>query len=430
MIPAEATTEAPAAAAPGHRSTFFRQSGWLMIAGIGGGILMWLVHFLAQKIPNAEYGMFGVYLSIAMCIPIMPMQMGLAHQTAQALATGRRRELSGLIRWVGLGTLVLWIVAAVAFYFLTPRLQVLWKLPNPVGLWVTFIVVLFSLWAPMLAGVLQGKQDFLWMGWCQILNGVGRLCVAALVVFLLAGGAAGMMVGALFGYLVATGISVWQTRELWTVKPLPFEWRDLLREMGPAMLGFAAFQFLFTADTMFVKSYFSGEETAFYFSAGTLSRALMWLVGPLAAVMFPRIVQSAARSEKTDLMNVVLLGTAVLSVSGAIGLSVLGPWVVRFVYGSSFVSVASSVLPWYAGAMVPLALGNVLLNNLLARSNFKVVLPVCLLAIGYGIALTQFHDSLVTVLKVLGAFNLGLLAICGWYTWRAKHPARQTRSAR
>src|SRR5206468_3795577 len=218
----------------------------------------------------------------------------------------------------------------------------------------------------------------------------------------------------------ATGITAWHTRRVWLGPSLPFDWRSLLREVIPPMLGFAAFQFLFTADTMFVKSYFTPDEVGFYGSAGTLSRALMWLVGPLAAVMFPRIVHSAVKAEKSDLMGIVMLGTAILAILGAISLSVLGPFIVKMVYDQSWVKVASSVLPWYAGAMVPLALANVLLNNLLARSDFRVVPSLCILALGYGLALTRFHDSLVTVLKTLGAANLVLLLLCAWFTWGAK----------
>src|SRR5438445_3162115 len=160
---------------------------------------------------------------------------------------------------------------------------------------------------------------------------------------------------------------------------------------------------------MFVKGYFTSEQACFYVSAGTLSRALMWLVGPLAAVMFPRIVHSAARAEKTDLMGTVLLGTGILAAVGAVGVSVLGPWIVRFVSGPKFVQVAASLLPWYAGAMVPLALANVLLNNLLARSFFRVVPALCVLAAAYGFALTRFHDIPVAVLQSLAVFNLELL---------------------
>ena len=75
------------------------------------------------------------------------------------------------------------------------------------------------------------------------------------------------------------------------------------------------------------------------------------------------------------------------------------------------------LLPWYAWAVVPLSVANVLLNNLLARSLFKVVPALCVLAVGYAFALTRFHDTPVMVIKTLGVGNLLLLAVCAWYTW-------------
>jgi len=123
-------------------------------------------------------------------------------------------------------------------------------------------------------------------------------------------------------------------------------------------------------------------------------------------------------------MNLVLVGTAVLAILGAASLSLLGPWIVRIVYPANYVTVATSVLPWYAGAMVPLTIANVLLNNLLARSAFKVVAPICVLAAAYGFALTQFHASLVMVLQTMGVFNLALALICAWFTWTRANKAK------
>jgi O-antigen/teichoic acid export membrane protein len=379
--------------------------------------MMYAVHLLAKAMPAEEYGLFGVLLALVMCIPTMPLQMVLAQQTARALATGRERELSGMIRLVWIGTSVLWAVACVGVWLFQERILRRWGITNPAALWVTIVSLLFALWTPMFAGVLQGKQNFMWLGWSMIAGGVGRLAAAALAVIALSWYAVGMMTGVLLGVLAGVAISIWHSRLLWLVRPAAFDWRALLAQVVPLMLGFGAFQFVFTADTMFVKAYFPGDQTGFYFSAGTLSRALMWFVGPMASVMFPKIVHSAAKSEKTDLMGLVLTGTAILAVLGAVATSVLGPWIVRIVYGESYVQVATSVLPWYVGAMVPLAVANVLLNNLLARSAYKLVLPLCVLAIAYGFALTQFHDTLVTVLKTLGVCNLFLLGICAWFTW-------------
>jgi O-antigen/teichoic acid export membrane protein len=405
--------------APHHRAKFFRQSGWLMIANVAGGALMWAVHFLAKAIPKPEYAVFGAMLAMVMCVPAIPLQMVFTHLTAQALATHRERELAGMIRMVWAGLTGLWLVAFIVVFLFQDALLVRWQVANPAALWVTLGVILLSLWVPLFWGVLQGQQNFLWFGFSMIASGVGRFGGAALLVLGFGCYAAGMMTGALLGLVAALGVGVWQTRRLWSGHALPFDWRKLLSQVIPLMLGFGAFQFLLTADTMFVKSYFPGDDTAPYVGAGTMSRALMWLVGPLATVMFPKLVHSAAKGEKSNLMGMVLLGTAVLAAGGVGGLMVLGPWVTRLVYNQSYVEIATTVLPWYAGAMVPLTLANVLLSNLLAHSQFRVVPALVVLAAAYAYALTRFHGSFVMVLQVFGISNLLLLALCAWFTWRS-----------
>ena len=413
---APATDPIPTGAAAPH-AAFFRQSGWLMIANVGSGMMMWAVHLLNKKIPPAEYGVFGVLLAVAMFVPNLPLQMVFAQQTAQALATNRKGELAGTIRLAWLGTFGLILLLALGTFIWQRNILAGWQITNPADLWITVLVVLFSLWLPMFWGVLQGQQNFLWFGWTYIFNGVGRLGIASFLVLVLGAYAGGMMLGVLLGLVAAVGLAVWQTRGLWMLQAQPFDWRSLLKQIGPLMLGFAAVQFLFTADTMFVKVYFSGDDAAFYVSAGTLSRALMWLVVPLATVMFPKIVHSVARSEKSNLLGLVLCGTAVLAAGGAAGLTILGPWVIKLVYSKDYVSVASAVLPWYAWAMVPLSLAFALVNNLLARSQFRIVPALLLLAVAYGIALTRCHDTLIMVLQTLGVFNLLLLGVCAWFTF-------------
>jgi O-antigen/teichoic acid export membrane protein len=419
------TAPAPATAAS-HHAAFFRQSGWLMMANVGSGAMMYAVHFLAKSksVSAAEYGAFGVMLSVAMCVPNLPLQMVFAQQTAKALATHREHELAGMIRLAWLGTLGLCLLLAAGVLVWQADILTGWKLASPAGLWITVLVVVLSLWLPLFCGVLQGQQDFFSLGWSNIFNGVGRLSVAAALVLLLGWGATGMMVGVCVGLAVGTGIGIWQTRPLWRVPAQPFDWRGLLAQIVPLMLGFGAVQFLFTADMLFVKAYFSSDETGYYLSAGTMSRALMWLVIPLATVMFPKIVHSVARSEKSNLLGVVLLGTALLSAGGALALTGLGPWIIKLVYKDSYVQVAAAVLPWYAWAMVPLSLAFALVNNLLARAQFRIVPALVLLAVAYGFALTRFHDSLIMVLKTLGAFNLLLFGVCAWFSWGMKDKAK------
>jgi O-antigen/teichoic acid export membrane protein len=405
-------------------AAFFRQSGWLMIAAVGGGAMTWLVHFLSKSIPESQYATFGTLLMVVACLPTMPLQMIFAQQTAQALATGRERQLAGMIRMAWLWTFVLWALAAAAVFFFQKQIVDGWHLPDATGLLVTLPLILVSLWVPMFGGVLQGRQDFFWLGWATIGGGVGRFVVAAFLVLALGFGAAGMMAGALIGVGLSSIIAVWRTRDLWTLRSEEFDRRALLSQVLPLVFGFGALQFMFTADTMYAKAYFTGDQMAPYVAAGTLSRALLWLVLPLAQVMFPKIVQAAAKAEKTNLFNLVVLGTAVLAIGGGLGLWLVGPIVVKIVYKTSYVAATTSLLPWYAGAMVPLAMANVMVNDLLARARYVVVPWMVVLALAYGFTLpamlNHFPGKLEVVLQTLGAFNLLLFGVCAWFTWGKK----------
>ncbi len=404
-------------------AAFFRQSGWLMIANIGAGGLTWGVHFLAKSIPKSEYAAFGTLLMVVACLPAMPLQMVFAQQSAQALATGRERQLAGMIRLAWLWTFIVWALGALGVFFFQDKIVAGWHLPNALGLWAAVLTVLVSLWLPLFIGVLQGRQDFFWMGWAQIFAGAGRFLAAAIFVLALTLGAAGMLAGAFLGIGLAAGIAIWRTRDLWLAKPEKFDWQGFLRQVLPLTLGFGACQFMFTSDTMFAKAYFTDDEMAPYVAAGTLSRALLWLVLPLAAVMFPKIVHASAKAEKSNLFSLVVLGTAVLAICGGLGLWLVGPVMVKIVYTSNYVAATTALLPWYAAAMVPLALANVMVNDLLARGRFGVVPWMVVLAAGYGftlpVMLEHFHSREV-VLQTLGGFNLLLFGVCAWFVWGVK----------
>lgn len=417
---AEKVETAPANADT-HRAAFFRQTSWLMVANIAGGALAWAVHFLNKKIPDAEYSNFGTLLMVIACVPVLPLQMVFAQQSALALATNRERQLAGMVRLTLLWMSILWAVAALGVLVFQGPIISRWQLPGAAGLWVTLLTVLVTLWWPMFTGLLQGRQDFFWMGWALIFGGVGRIVIAAVLVLGFASGATGMMLGAMIGMGLMAGIACWRTRDLWAARSEPFDAKESLGQIVPLMLGFGACQFLFTSDTIFAKAFFSGDAMKPYVAAGTLSRALLWLVLPMAAVMFPKLVHSSAKSEKTNLMGIVVLGTGVLAVCGMLGLWLVGPWVVKLVYKSGDVGETMRLIPWYAGAMVPLALANVLVNDLLARSRFRVVPAMVVLAVAYGFTLpfmlNHFPGRLEVALQTLGAFNLLLLAVCSWFAF-------------
>ncbi len=139
-------------------------------------------HLLSKKISPAEYSIFVTMLMMTSLIPTMPLQMVFAQQTAGTLATDRGRQLSLMIRWGWLLTFFAWAVVALFVLAFQSRIMAGWELTSAATLWVTLAALLMNLWMPMFSGVLQGRQDFFWLGWASIIGGIGRVALAVLIV--------------------------------------------------------------------------------------------------------------------------------------------------------------------------------------------------------------------------------------------------------
>jgi hypothetical protein len=155
-----------------------------------------------------------------------------------------------------------------------------------------------------------------------------------------------------------------------------------------------------------------------------IGRALVFFTQPLAAVMFPKLVRSAARSEKSDALAHALFATLLAGGAAAIGCTIL-PWLpLRVVYDKTYLDISTPLVPWFAWSMLPLTLSMVLANALLAHSRFSVVPWLVAIALGYGVALfleLHFgHGSFNTVIQTLGIFSTLMLAVCAWFTWGSK----------
>src|SRR5581483_8298868 len=365
----ETTSEPAQMTEASHKSAFFRQSGWMMIASVMGGVFMYLVHSIAKGMPkeNGEYSLFMTLLQAVtlMGIPTVGLQYVFAQQAAAALTEAQERQLAGVVRKVLAATFVIWLImAAVVFVF---RHQILaWiKVANPAALWMTVLIGLAQLWFPIVLGLLQGRQNFLWLGWAAIFNGVGRFVAMFVIVSLLGGYAAGAMTGVLLGLTTTIVAGGWHVRGYLHGDALPFAWREWLARVIPLTLGLGAALFMLSADMIFVRHFFPKEQTVYYAAAGMIGRALVFFTQPLTQVMFPKLVHSAARAKKTDVLAQVLGVTILLGGAAAVGCTLLPSLPLRIIYDKSYVDVATPLVPWFAWCMLPLTLSNVLINSLM-----------------------------------------------------------------
>ena len=422
---------APTHAEEGH-ATFFRQSGWLVIATGAGGVFMMATQMVANTgMQPAEYSVWFALLRVflLMSIPTAGLQIIFAQQAAAAVGEGQHHQLASTLRATFQATFLLWLVMASIALVGQRHWIALLKITNPLALWMTVCIGLAALWSPIVKGTLQGQQNFSGFGWVLIIDGMGRFA-AITVVLALGGQAAGGMSAALIGQGVSVATGCWFIRRLLMGPGEKMKWRPWLRRVLPLTLGFGSIQFMSNADVIYVQGVFSKGQTPFYMPAAMIGLALFTFAGPLAAVMFPKVVRSAALTQDTRAMRQALAATALVCGLAALACTVLPGLPVRIIYlrKPEYWS-ATPLVPWFAWCLLPLILANVLLSNLLARERFAVVPWAVLIAAGYGLALGLLKPRLLemelmaafrSVIQTLGAFSLLLLNVTSFFTWRER----------
>ena len=425
------TGPAPARAAESH-TTFFRQSGWLIIATVSSGVFMTATQVVASRwMTKEEYSVWFALLRVflLMSIPSAGLQIVFAQQTAAAVTDEQHRLLAQTVRATLRATFVIWLVMAVVAFLGRNHWIALLKITNPAALWMTVLIGLASLWSPIVKGVLQGLQNFLGLGWVLILDGAGRFTAIA-VILLLGGQAAGGMSGALIGQGVSLLVGAGLIRYLLVAPGGRMEWRPWLRRVVPLTLGIGVVQFMSNADVVFVQSVFSANQTPLYMPAAMMGLALVTFTTPLASVMFPKVVRSMALTQDTRALRQALGATALLGSVAALACTLLPKLPLRIIYFSNpNYWEAAPLVPWFVWCLLPLVLGNVLVVNLLARERFAIVPWLVLAAVGYGVALGVLRPRLPameqlrafrSVVQTLGTFSLLLFGVAAWFTWRDK----------
>jgi O-antigen/teichoic acid export membrane protein len=279
---------------------------------------------------------------------------------------------------------------------------------------------LFSLWSPVFMGILQGRQNFFWLGNASILNGATRFVAAIIFVAILAMNSTGAMLAAVVGMAVAMVIATWQIRDVFAGPASQFDWRSWLKRATPVTLGYGAATFILSSDMIIVQKFFpDANQNGIYGAAGTIGRAVFFFLAPMTTVMFPKVAQSAARSQNSNVLAQALGTTALMGVAAALCCTFFAELPFRIGYKPQYAS-AAKLLPVFAWCMLPLPLANVLVNNLLARERYGIVPWLAGIAIAYYFALAHVArlqpQRFENIIYTLGAFGLLLLVVCLIYT--------------
>jgi len=418
-------------------SGFLRQSSWMVIATFAGGMMMAMVHTVARKMGAEEYSTFVTLLRllIIMGIPMVALQTIFARQAAAVTNEVQQRHLTATVRAIMQGSFLMWLVCTAVVLAATRPLSHLLKVSNPWALYFTLIIALAGLWIPMAKGVLQGQHHFFGLGWLQISDGAGRFGLMLLVVLCFGGKAAAAMFAVVVGQIITICIAAWLTHPVWSVRPaVRFGWKGWLGEAMPLTLGLGTVLLMSSIDMLFVQGLFTDtRQTALYGGAMLTGFAIIQFIAPVALVMFARVVKSVAHSEVGGSLGLTLWATILFGALAGIGCTILPKLPLRLMYFSNpEMWQAAPLVPWFAWALLPLTVANVLVQNILAQGRFKAVLWLMLVPPAYmaalclqapGLVRLSPFDAFIRVIQTLGVASTVLCLIAAWFS---RHPGAVT----
>jgi O-antigen/teichoic acid export membrane protein len=413
------------------KATFFKQSGWMVVATTLSGVFLVMVYPILSRLGEE----LSIYFSLLRLFMVLAMaaaglQIVMAQDAAAAVTSEGQARLAATARAVGFAVVIAWLVILSACLLLQDQIIASLKISHRPALWVTMGLVLTQLLLPFAQGLLQGSQNFAWLGWSILLNGLGRFVAIAVLILIFKGRSTAALLGALIGLGAAVLVGLWPSRHLFRPTSAKFHWTPWLRRVLPLSAGTSSILFMINADMLFVQNYFLKSQSDYYAAVAMVGVGLVTFTTPMAAVMFPKLVASHAKGQRSDSFILALIGTLVLGMVAALVCTLLPSLPLRIMFFNKPEFWASAQLvPWFMWCMLPMTLANVLIADLLAKQRFQVVFWAVLAAICYGISIDYYLSAVPKadhftafkgVIFRLGVFSSFLLAVSAAYNYRAR----------
>jgi O-antigen/teichoic acid export membrane protein len=196
------------------------------------------------------------------------------------------------------------------------------------------------------------------------------------------------------------------TRSVWRNRAeVAFDWRTWFASALPLSFGLGTILLMSSADMLFVQSLFEKSQATLYGGAMLTGFAIVQFIAPVALVMFARVTQSVARKIHSDSLSMTLLATILFGLAAAVGCTLFPRLPLRVMYFTNpEMWNAAPLVPWFAWALLPLTVANVLVQDVLARGQFKAVPWLIVVTALYAAALAFQAPALVQI-GGFGAFK-------------------------
>ncbi len=364
---------------------------------------------MGRQLTVDEYGILGTLLNMFLVLssPLDALRNAMAHFSARAEQAGERPVVRALFRqWLS-RMVALGLPAGLLLLVAAPQVAAFFHFASPLPVRVAGALLPVMLCAPVLAGILQGLQAFLWLAissqlWMLIRLVIGFVLVLAVSATALSAILSHALAQGLGLVIALLGVGLHLRGAGYGEAPV-----GVVHYFLKSMLLLAGYGVLMNSDVMMVR-HFHPAEAGYFAQAATIGRSIIFLPMPIAMALFPKVISTGAASAASRRTLGRALAMVILLIGSAAAVVCLVPWLpLLILYGVRDPGPElCQLVRWVCLAMSPLGLTYLLLHFEMAQHRFEAVPWLLAAAAAYVGGVALWHDSVLQIVLVLGSVAL------------------------
>jgi O-antigen/teichoic acid export membrane protein len=365
------------------------------------------------------YGSLAALLStfLILAVPGSAVQVAVARETAMGRLGSDAELAATLARWRRT-LLIACAVVAVLAALLREQIAAALSVEEAWAAAATLPTGCLWLLLSVERGALQGQHAYRPVAWSLLLEALGRIAIALVLVG--AGlGVSGAYLGTPLSMLAVAAALAWVARRRLGAPARGHateSLRELMRGAWPAVLGLFLVAVLQNVDVILVKRQIGGDEAGAYAAAAVAAKAVVWVAIGVGIYLLPAAVSRAV--EGLDPRPILLRALGIVSLVALpmlIVYAVAPELVLRLAFGEETV-VAAGALFTLGLAMTLLAAGYLCVQYMLALSRVTFLYALgavagAEIAVLSGAGVSTIEGFAVVVLGLQAAAALSVLAL-------------------
>ena len=388
-----------------YNNEFLRHSALIFASTTLVNLFGYSFHFLlSRRLGVSDYGTLSSLLAFLAIttVPATIVTTIVVKYTAEFTALGDEGKARALAGRTFLALSIVGLIALAAVVAGSGLIAAYLHVSDRVSVITSAYTLAVALVLPGMRGVLQGVQDFSAFAASTLIEAIGKVLVATLLVYHGYG-----VAGALIGYGAASTVSLAYTvfRVFGSFSEASAKLMLDLRRLAQSTSGIAgttlAISMLGFMDVLLIKHFFPARVAGLYGAASLMGKMLLFAVSFIPTIVLPKATAKAIAGESPRrlLVQAGALATA-MCVIGLLSFGFFGGDLLKLTLGRDFGEAMPYVLPC-ALIMSILGIIGIASTYKIGLHRFNFVLPICLVAVIEIVAIYRWHGSVFEVLAIL-----------------------------